>query len=118
LWSEILELPVRQRVALLLNLRDVTGDGVLWALPVTGIASLREIAAALDIAPLDMAAMWKGLPLDDQTIAARLGCTRQQVINLRMAARRRLTNRLGSLIGKPPASGNLRMVSSSPGSDR
>jgi hypothetical protein len=34
------------------------------------------------------------LPLDDLTIAARLGLTRQQVINLRKSARLRLARRL------------------------
>lgn len=117
LWNEIVVLPVRQRVALLLNLRDVGGDGVLWTLPVAGIATLREIAAVLELPPLELAAMWKALPLDDQTIAARLGCTRQQVINLRMAARRRLANRLRPASGESQARDNLRVVSTSLGRD-
>jgi hypothetical protein len=39
--------------------------------------------------------LWKELPLDDLTIAGRLGATRQQVINLRKSARARLVRRLG-----------------------
>ncbi len=93
-WADVRELPVRQRLALLLNLRDVTGAGLLWLLPVAGIATIRQIAATLEIPDTEFAALWRELPLDDAAIAARLGATRQQVINLRMAARKRLFNRL------------------------
>lgn len=99
LWSEIQALPVRQRVALLLNLRDGQGAGLLWILPTTGVASVRSIAAALELPAADLAALWSRLPLDDNAIADRLGCSRQQVINLRMSARKRLSNRLGNLAG-------------------
>jgi hypothetical protein len=94
LWEEVCQLPVRQRVALLLNLCDEQGRGVVVLLPRTGTASIREIAAALEIPPLEFAAMWAGLPLDDAHIAERLGLSRQQVINLRKSARDRLCRRL------------------------
>jgi hypothetical protein len=117
LWPEIRALPARQRAALLLNLRDVGGAGMLWVFPLSGVASMREIAAALEITPEQLAALWKELPLDDATIAGRLECTRQQVINLRMSARKRLANRLGSgEPAKPSAGANLRSVSVSLGS--
>ena len=38
--------------------------------------------------------IWNELPLDDKRIAALLGLTRQQVINLRKSARERLTRRM------------------------
>ncbi len=95
-WTEVRELPVRQRLALLLNLRDTSGSGLLWLLPIAGVATLREIARVLEIPDGEFAALWPHIPLDDAAIADRLGCTRQQVINLRMAARKRLTNRVGS----------------------
>ena len=93
LWSEITELPPRQRAALLLNPGDVHED-VFSLLLFTGAASLREIAAALEVGPDDFADLWRQLPLDDLTIAARLGVTRQQVINLRKSARERLARRM------------------------
>ena len=96
LWQEITQLPVRQRVALLLNLRDPQGTGVLWIFPVTGVASMRAIADALEMTMEELAALWSQLPMDDNTLAERLACTRQQVINLRMSARKRLSNRLRS----------------------
>jgi RNA polymerase sigma factor (sigma-70 family) len=118
LWSEIRDLPLRQRVALLLNLRDAGGAGMLWVFPMSGVASLREIALALEIAADELAALWKALPLDDAAIAQRLECTRQQVINLRMSARKRLANRLESgRPGKSPDRGNLRAVSHSWGTE-
>ncbi len=97
LWVEIQALPVRQRIALLLNLRDGHGAGLLWILPTTGVASIRSLAAAMEMPAVDLAQMWSRLPLDDNAIAERLGCSRQQVINLRMSARKRLINRLGNL---------------------
>jgi DNA-directed RNA polymerase specialized sigma24 family protein len=89
-WEHISELPLRQRQALLLNLK---GDA-MSLLVITGSASLRRIAESLEMTPEAFASMWNELPLPDHEVAALLGCTRQQVINLRMAARKRLANRL------------------------
>lgn len=93
-WEEIGALPVRQRVAILLSLRDARGASPLFLLPVLGVASIRAIAAVMGWPADDLAAVWPGLPLDDNAIAERLDCTRQQVINLRHSARKRLWNRL------------------------
>ncbi len=94
LWMEITQLPSGQITALLLNLRDQKGGNVIALLPVTGVATIRQIAEALTIPAVEFVHIWPRLPLDDDTIAARLGLTRQQVINLRLAARRRLARRL------------------------
>jgi RNA polymerase sigma factor (sigma-70 family) len=94
LWKEICALPVRQRAALLLNLRDERGGDVIALFPMLGVASLRQIAAVLELPAEDFAALWHDLPLDDATIAERLGLTRQQVINLRKSARARLARRM------------------------
>ena len=91
LWTEIRDLPPRQRQALLLNLPD---DGVSLFL-LTGVAPFRRIAETLEMSADEFAALFNDLPLDDNAIAARLGVTRQQVINLRMSARKRLSNRFG-----------------------
>lgn len=90
LWLQVKDLPLRQRQALLLNLKD---DAIrLFVL--TGTGSLAAIADALEMSVKDLASLWNELPLPDNAIATKLGCTRQQVINLRMAARKRLANRL------------------------
>lgn len=95
-WREILELPPRQRVALLLNLRDPEGGAVLHTLPGTGVVDQHGIAGALEMTSAQLAALWDRLPLDDLVIAAELSLTRQQVINLRKSARARLMRRLAA----------------------
>jgi hypothetical protein len=96
LWAEICQLPLRQRTALLLNLRDEQGQELISQFPHTGVATLRELATALALAAEQFAELYNRLPLDDATIAQRLGITRQQVINLRKAARDRLVRRMRS----------------------
>jgi RNA polymerase sigma factor (sigma-70 family) len=93
LWSEIYQLPHRQRTALLLNLRDSKGGECIGLFPLAGI-SVRQIAQVLEIPPDRFAEIWNDLPLDDATIAQKLGITRQQVINLRKSARERLARRM------------------------
>lgn len=100
-WAEICELPLKQRIALLLNARDAAGESVVRVLPVTGIASARQIGETLAIDSRELAALWNELPLEDTRIAVLLHVTRQQVINLRQAARNRLARRLH----KQPAKG-------------
>jgi DNA-directed RNA polymerase specialized sigma24 family protein len=94
LWQEVRELPRPQRAALLLNLREADGRGCLALFPATGVATLRQIAGALEIPAEQFAELWTQLPLDDATIAGLLELTRQQVINLRKSARERLARRL------------------------
>jgi RNA polymerase sigma factor (sigma-70 family) len=94
LWAEICLLPARQRAALLLNLKDEKGNDLTTLLPVIGVATLRQIAEALEMPAESLAILWKNLPLDDASIARRLGLTRQQIINLRKSARERLARRM------------------------
>ena len=94
LWEEIRELPPNQRTALLLHLRDGRGNPALSLFPLAGIAYLPAIAAALGLSEVKLSEVWAELPLDDNAIAGILGCSRQQVINLRMSARKRLANRM------------------------
>ncbi len=94
-WSEIGGLPVRQRVALLLNLAGPASQDMLSLMPATGIASWPQIAAVLEMDADRLQALVPGLPHDDHTIAGLLQVTRRQVINLRKCARERLARRLG-----------------------
>lgn len=96
LWKEICELPQRQRVALLLNLRDAQAGDALILFTLTGIASLRRIAEVIEIPAEQLAPLWNKLPLEDAAIASLLGITRQQVINLRKSARERLARRMAT----------------------
>jgi DNA-directed RNA polymerase specialized sigma24 family protein len=94
LWSEICALPAHQRAALLLNLRDEGGAGMLGLLPVTGVATQAGIAAAVGVSPERLADLWPRLPVDDEWIAGELGVSRRQVINFRKCARERLARRM------------------------
>jgi hypothetical protein len=94
LWSEIVALPRRQRLALLLNARDPAGESVLRLLVAERIVTMRELAATLEISVAELDALWSAVPLIDAAIAERLQVTRQQVINLRKAARDRLARRM------------------------
>jgi hypothetical protein len=85
------------RTVLLLNLRGPDGRDVVGLLPATGVASLRDMAQALEMTVEELAELWNDLPLEDRRIALRLGITRQQVINLRASARRRLARRVKGL---------------------
>jgi DNA-directed RNA polymerase specialized sigma24 family protein len=94
LWSEIRELPPRQRAALLLNLRDSDGRGMIGLFPITEIATVADLAQALEMPESRLRELWESLPRDDEWIAGTLGITRRQVINLRKCARERLARRL------------------------
>lgn len=96
-WLEVCQLPVLQRAALLLNLRDSRDGGVISFLPFLGVASKEELARLLEIPYEDFQKLWNELPLDDLQIAQVFGITRQQVINLRKTARERLARRMRKL---------------------
>ena len=98
LWEELQQLPLNQRAALLLNLKDATGFGAITLFPATGIASVRQLATALEIKPEELATMWNDLPIEDTRIAELTGLTRQQVINARKSGRERLARRLKGFI--------------------
>ena len=98
LWEELQQLPLNQRSALLLNLKDPSGFGCITLFPATGIASMRQLAAVLEISAESFAEVWNELPLEDAKIAELLGVTRQQVINARKSGRERLARRLKGFI--------------------
>ena len=98
LWEELQQLPLNQRAALLLNLKDATGFAAITLFPATGVASVRQLATALEITPEDLAQMWNNLPIEDARIAELTGLTRQQVINARKSGRERLARRLKGFI--------------------
>jgi DNA-directed RNA polymerase specialized sigma24 family protein len=93
-WEEAQLLPPVQRAALLLNLRDDGGRGCIALFPAVGIATMRQLAVALEMPIEKFAELWNQLPLDDATIAGLFNLTRQQIINARKAARERLARRL------------------------
>ena len=99
-WREICELPLRQRIALLLNFRDSHGQELVSLLPYARVATVEQIAAALEFPLVQFLNLWNDLPLEDLAIAELLGATRQQVINLRKCARERLDRRMSAEMPK------------------
>jgi DNA-directed RNA polymerase specialized sigma24 family protein len=98
LWEELQQLPLNQRAALLLNLKDPSGFGCITLFPATGIATVRQLAQALELSAESFAELWNDLPIEDARIAELLGVTRQQVINARKSGRERLARRLKGFI--------------------
>ena len=94
-WTEIAELPVRQRRALLLQLQLEDGESAARVLVVLGITRVQTLAETLDVPLAELLDWWNDLPLADQRIAEMLGIRRQQVINLRKSARERLARHMG-----------------------
>lgn len=90
LWAQVRELPVDQRIALLLHLRTSTDYAAVKLLPPAGVAAIREIAKTLEFPVEEFADVWRRLPLDDSTIAERLGVSRERVMELRRSARESL----------------------------
>lgn len=93
-WREIRLLRPLQRKALLLNLRESETVNVVSLIVLTGVASVDEIAEAMEMSREELGAIWNDLPLDDLRIASMMQLTRQQVINLRKSARERLARRV------------------------
>jgi len=98
LWEEVRQLPLNQRTALLLNLRDQEGRGCLALFPALGIATFRQMAETLELGAEKLAELCHGLPLDDAKIAELLQLTQRQIINARKSARQQLTKRLKGFI--------------------
>jgi hypothetical protein len=94
IWKEIRELPIQQRRALLLNLRDERGNCMTSELTRAGVASIAQIAGVLQISLDEFWSLWAELPLEDARIAEMFGFTREQVTNHRKAARARLGRRM------------------------
>lgn len=94
LWEEIRQLRAGQRKALLLNLRYGGDLDIITVLVMSGIATFAELAETLEMSYGELMTVWSDLPLDDGRIAEMLQLTRQQVINLRKAARDRLSRRM------------------------
>jgi len=94
LWKQICDLKRNQRAALLLNLKGADGACAASLIVMTGVATIRQIAEAVEIPIPQFAELWKRMPLSDLEIAGLMGITRQQVINLRKCARERLVRHM------------------------
>ena len=89
-WQEIRALPVFQRVALLYNLRDERGGEMLFSFFNTRIATLDELAEAMNLDKTQFIKLLPQLPFDDKRIATAMNLTVKQIGNLRKVARENL----------------------------
>ncbi len=104
-WKEILALPIRQRYALLLNWKNSANDSVVNTLIIDRIASVQNIAEALEMELPHLEQIWDQLPLKDAAIGEMLGgLPAQAVANLRKSARERLARRMKKNQDQPPKS--------------
>lgn len=89
-WEGMGQLPPAQCAALLLNLTDHRGRGVIDLLPILRIATLRQIAAVMGLPAEQLAELWSRLPLEDQQIAQILACPTGRIAVWRWRARQKL----------------------------
>ncbi|BCM88354.1 hypothetical protein IAD21_00185 [Abditibacteriota bacterium] len=90
LWHGITKLSPKHCAALLLNLRDASGRGVLFFFPALGIATFSQIAATMDMDLQQFEALCPRLPLDDSEIGKLYGGGVSSVSVWRSRARTRL----------------------------
>lgn len=91
IWQKVEGLPRQHRAALLLSMRSSGGAHCAGLLVFLNIVSMEGLATAIGVTATELDSLWDELPLDDIRIAALLGVTRRQVIDLRKSARRSLT---------------------------
>jgi DNA-directed RNA polymerase specialized sigma24 family protein len=96
LWMAICGLPLQQRRALLLNMKD-TLEGDIGVFDWCGIATIQQIAETIEISLQDFARLWQELPISDERIAKLCGISVQDVINRRSSARKTLKKRIKDL---------------------
>jgi RNA polymerase sigma factor (sigma-70 family) len=90
LWKEVLRLPHKQRDVFCFSFADESGDDLFRLLVHEEIASLTEIAHALNRSLDNLTLLWQQMPMDNASIAHELGATRQQVNKWRFRALRQL----------------------------
>lgn len=86
-WPLVCACPLRQKMTLLLSMER---EELLL------LATLSEIANALELPPNQMLSLWRTLPLSDRALGERLEITPKQAANLRKCARERIARGLAS----------------------
>ncbi len=96
IWKEIVQLPLKQRVSLLLAVKDEDRTSIAVLLTEIRIASVSEIGAAVGMTVNEFARLLPELPLSDMAISKRLGVSRQQILNGRYMGRLQLRAKVNS----------------------
>ncbi len=87
LWEELLALPVRQRLILVLGAHNEEGKSLLLLLTEQGIVSEAELAQALEIGVRSFPLLLRELPCDDERLAELVKLTPESVRQHRQTAR-------------------------------
>lgn len=99
-WQELCQLPKEQRMVLCLSFTSHKGEDLLTLMLDENIISLPQLAAALEISLSELMKLWPQLPMDNETIAAYLGATREQVNKMRFRALQQLRKRMADWLKK------------------
>jgi RNA polymerase sigma factor (sigma-70 family) len=94
LWAAVRRLPPRQRDTFCLGFADDGGDDLFTLLLDAELATLPEIAEALNRSLQDLILLWQQMPMDNTGIAHELKATHQQVNKWRFRALRQLEKEL------------------------
>jgi RNA polymerase sigma factor (sigma-70 family) len=94
LWVAVRRLPPKQRDTFSLGFADDAGNDLFTLLLDAELASLPEIAEALNRSLQDLILLWQQMPMDNTGIAHELKATRQQVNKWRFRALRQLEKEL------------------------
>jgi RNA polymerase sigma factor (sigma-70 family) len=94
LWQALQLLPKDQRAVFILGFEDDAGQDLFTALLVARVASLKEIAKAMELTIPEVIRLRLEMPMNTTSIAARLKTTRANISKWRFRALRRLRNEL------------------------
>ena len=94
LWEELLALPARQRLLLLLGAQDEDGRSLLLLFCQHGIVSEATLAQSLEIGPRSFPLLLRELPCDDSRLAELVKLTPDAVRQLRQTGQLRLRTQL------------------------
>ena len=100
LWKGIKQLPKRQRQAVCLSFQCEDGTDLVSLLLDTDLLTFDKIAAALAVHPVELLAIWKQMPMDNATVAAYVGATREQVNKWRFRVFKKLAKNFTALATK------------------
>ena len=90
LWHIVKQLPPKQRDAFALRFQDEDGRDLFTVLLAAGIVDWKDLAEGLERSAVDLARLWRRMPMDSATAASELNTSRKNVYKWRFRAIRKL----------------------------
>ena len=90
LWHIVKQLPPKQRDAFALRFQDHDGRDLFTVLLAAGIVDWKDLAEGLERSAVDLARLWRRMPMDSATAASELNTSRKNVYKWRFRAIRKL----------------------------